>query len=57
MKVGAAGGIDAIVRAINTHINNTGVCRAGCAALNNMTLNGKNIDKSIKQQNENEMNS
>ena len=43
MKAGAAGGIDAVVKAINTHINNAGVCENGCDALWNMTLgNGKN---------------
>ena len=43
MKAGAAGGIDAAVKAINKHINNDGVCYAGCDALRNMTLgNGKN---------------
>ena len=38
-----AGGIEAVVKAINTHINNTGVCKAGFGALKNMTFNnGKN---------------
>ena len=45
MKAGAAGGIEAAVKAINTHINNAGVCESGCGALNNMTFNGKNTDK------------
>ena len=39
MKAGAAGGIEAVVKAINTHINNAGVCEQGCGALNNMTFN------------------
>ena len=39
MKAGAAGGIDAVVKAINTHINNAYVCEWGCGALNNMTFN------------------
>ena len=43
MKAGATGGIDAVVKTINTHINNAGVCCAGCVALWNMTINnGKN---------------
>ena len=33
VKAGAAGGIDAVVKAINTHINNAGVCEHGCGAL------------------------
>ena len=36
MKAGAAGGIEAVVKAINTHINNAGVCEKGCATLYNM---------------------
>ena len=42
MKVGTAGGIEAVVRAINTHIDNADVCKSGCDALRNMTVNGKN---------------
>ena len=46
MKAGAAGGIEAVVKAINTHINNSYVCRTGCGALNNMANNNsKNTDK------------
>ena len=57
VKAGAAGGIEAIVKAINTHINNAGVCKNGCWALWNMTaFNGKN--KLLKTTNkQNEMNS
>ena len=39
MKAGAAGGIDAVVNAINTHINNADVCKHGCGALGIMTVN------------------
>ena len=39
VKAGAAGGIDAVVKAINTHINNPDVCERGCGALMGMTLN------------------
>ena len=42
VKAGAAGGIEAAVKAINTHIDNAGVCECGCGALWNMALNGKN---------------
>ena len=41
MKAGAAGGIEAVVKAINKHINNAGVCEQGCGALYSMTANGK----------------
>ena len=48
MKAGAARGIDAVVKAINTHIDNVDVCEKGCGALSNMTFNnGKNA---VKQQ-------
>ena len=50
VKAGAAGGIEAIVKAINTHICNAGVCENGCAALRNMTVNGKT--SSVNRQNE-----
>ena len=39
MKAGAAGGIEAVMKAINTHINNADVCKNGCGALRNMTAN------------------
>ena len=39
VKAVAAGGIDAIVRAMNTHINNADVCEYGCCALCNMAIN------------------
>ena len=46
MKAGAAGGIETVVKAINTHINNAEVCYHGCDALWNMaTNNGKITDK------------
>ena len=53
MKAGAAGGIEAVVKAINTHISNSCVCRTGCSALRNMIFNGKNT--LIKQTVKNEM--
>ena len=46
-KAGAAGGIEAVMKAINTHINNTDVCYAGCGAL--MNNNGKQLNKTTKQ--------
>ena len=49
MKAGTARGVEAVVKAINTHINNADVCEKGCAALMNMTKdNGKRL---IKRQN------
>ena len=43
MKAGAAGAIEAVVKVINTHINNASVCEWGCVALLCMTaFNGKN---------------
>ena len=60
MKAGAAGGIDVVVKAINTHINNAGVCKHGFSALFNMTANnGKTSDKMQinNKTNTNEMNS
>ena len=42
MKAGAAEGIEAAVKAINTHIDNADVCENGCIALMSMTFdNGK----------------
>ena len=52
VKAGAAGGIEAAVKAINTHINNADVCQFGCHALWNMTNNGKNTDKAPINENE-----
>ena len=58
MKAGAIGGIESVVKAINTHIDNGGVCERGCCALNNMTANGKNTNKTTATTtNVNEMNS
>ena len=56
MKAGAAGGIEAVVKTINTHINNAGVCEWGCGALNNMTVNGKNNKTANNKLNKNKMN-
>ena len=50
MNVGAAGGIEVVVKAINTHISNADVCEKGCGALCNMTANnGKNTWQNTKQ--------
>ena len=48
MKAGEVGGIEAVVKTINTHIGNVDVCFAGCGALKNMAINGKNIVKQEK---------
>ena len=46
MKTGTAGGVEAVVKAIETHTNNTDVCCVGCLTLYNMTTNNsKNTDK------------
>ena len=46
MKAGAAGGIEAVIKVINIHTDNVGVCEKGCSALCSMTKdNGKNINK------------
>ena len=42
VKAGAAGGVEAVVKVINTHIDNAEVCENGCGALWNITVNGKN---------------
>ena len=59
MKAGTAGGIEAVVKAINTRIDNADVCLHGCAALCVMAVNnGKNetTKNKTKQHNQNEMN-
>ena len=33
------------MKAINTHIDNAGVCEMGCAALENTMVNGKRSEK------------
>ena len=45
MKAGAAGGIEAIVKVINTYIDSANILIQGCSALWNMTLNGKALIK------------
>ena len=47
MKAGAAGGIDAVVKAINTHINNVDVCKQGCGALWNMSYRSVSLQKEV----------
>ena len=50
-KAGTAGGIEAVVKAINTHIDNDVVCENGCSALNNMTVNnGKTLNNTDKSE-------
>ena len=48
VKTGAAGGIEAVIKAIYTHISNAGVCKNGCAALWSMAFNGKTLNKLIQ---------
>ena len=42
VKAGTAGGVEAVVKAINTHINNASACEKGCGALASTTFSGKN---------------
>ena len=50
VKAGISGGIEAVVKAMNTHISNASVCKNGCSALWNMTSNsGKRILIILKQ--------
>ena len=52
MKAGIAGGIDAAVKAICTHIDNVGVCEWGCGALKNVIgNNGKSINNTYNHSN------
>ena len=49
MKTGTARWIEAVVRAINTHIDNANVCEQGCDALWSIAAkNGKNALKQNK---------
>ena len=49
VKAAAVGGIEAVLKAINTHINNADVCTVECIALwNILTNNCKNINKVIQ---------
>ena len=44
MRAGATGGIETVVKAINTHIDNADVCYVGCAALRGVIANnGKKL--------------
>ena len=49
MKAGATGGIETVVKAINTHIDNADVCKQGCGALLRMTENDSKNDTLAKQ--------
>ena len=45
MKASSVGGVETVVKAIDTHSDDVGVCENGCGALWNMVGNGKNTDK------------
>ena len=49
MKAGAVGGIEAVVKAISTHVNNVGVCKNGCGALANIIANNGKSTKTKQQ--------
>ena len=40
-RAGVAGGIEAIVKAMTTHIDNADVCQRGCGAFCGVTVSGK----------------
>ena len=45
VKAGDAGGIEAVVNSINTHIDSENICLRGCGALSRIALsNGKNAN-------------
>ena len=44
-KAGAIGGIDAVIKAIITHVNNTDICERGCGALWNMIIGRITLNK------------
>ena len=51
VRAGETGGIETVVKAINIHINNVDVCKKGCGALMNMTINnGKNTTQTFGKQ-------
>ena len=55
MKAVAAGGIEVVVKAIDTHIDNVPICKLGCDTLYIMVKNnGKNNRQKQNKQNENE---
>ena len=41
MIAGKEGAIEVIVKAMNTHTKDVDMCKYGCGALANITLNGK----------------
>ena len=47
MKAGAVGGIEAVVKAINTHINYAGVCYCGCCVLWNISDANVSLQKEV----------
>ena len=58
MKAGVAGGVETVVKIINTHIGNAIVCCHGCGALWIMTVkNGKDTDKRKQKKKRKETNS
>ena len=57
VKAGAAGGIETVMKVINTNICNPNVCEQGCRALWDMTFNNCKSTGKTQQHNTNEMNS
>ena len=57
VNAGARGGIEAVVKAINTHINNAGVCENGCGTLWNITRDSRKSMLRHNKQHNTKMNS
>ena len=47
VKAGTAGGIEAVVKAMNTHINNANVCKNGCSILWNIYEGNTTVQKEV----------
>ena len=51
VKAGLAGGLEVVVKAINTHIDNDSICEFGCGALWNMINDNSKTVTNNKQSN------
>lgn len=51
MKAGEAGGIETMVKVIETHIDNYKICKQGCMAIMIMAVSGKKkiMERSIRR--------
>ena len=48
VRAGEGGAIEVILDVMRTHISNSMVCGAGCKALGNITVNGKQIETQME---------